>query len=89
MISSVYSVWCVEGDVYRRVAKFPSGIREVVLLVHLKKHGVLFRLETGATLLPSKKLLDHAPNLRSLFNPNTPNFNKNTVLVLPEKCGEI
>lgn len=40
--------------VEHRIAKFPSGDREAVLLVHLKKDGLLFRTETGATPLPSK-----------------------------------
>ena len=40
--------------VEHRDAKFPSGDREAVLLVHLKKDGLLFRTETGATPLPSK-----------------------------------
>ena len=40
--------------VEHRVAKFPSGDREAVVLVHLKKDGLLFRTETGATPLPSK-----------------------------------
>ena len=40
--------------VEHRVAKFPSGNREAVLLVHLKKNGLLFRTETGATPLPSE-----------------------------------
>ncbi len=40
--------------VEHRVAKFPSGNREAVLLVHLKKDGLLFRTETGATPLSSK-----------------------------------
>ena len=40
--------------VEHRVAKFSSGDREAVLLVHLKKDGLLFRTETGATPLPSK-----------------------------------
>ena len=37
--------------VEHRVAKYPSGDREAVLLVHLKKDGLLFRTETGATPL--------------------------------------
>ena len=37
-----------------RVAKYPSVDREAVLLVRLKKDGLLFRTETGATPLPSK-----------------------------------
>ena len=40
--------------VEHRVAKFSSGDREALLLVHLKKGGLLFRTETGATPLPSK-----------------------------------
>ena len=40
--------------VEHRVAKFSSGDREALLLVHLKKDGLLFRTETGATPLPSK-----------------------------------
>jgi hypothetical protein len=40
--------------VEHRVAKFPSGDREAVMLVHLKKDGLLFRTETGATPLPSQ-----------------------------------
>ena len=40
--------------VEHRVSKFPSGNREAVLLVHLKKDGLLFRTETGATPLLSK-----------------------------------
>ena len=40
--------------VEHRVAKFPSGNREAVLLVRLKKDGLLFRTETGATPLSSK-----------------------------------
>ena len=35
-------------------AKFSSGDREAVLLVHLKKDGLLFRTEKGATPLPAK-----------------------------------
>ena len=47
---------CENEDVLveHRVAKFSSGDREAVLLVHLKKDGLLFRTETGATPLPSK-----------------------------------
>ena len=33
----------------RQVAKFSSGDREALLLVHLKKDGLLFTTETGAT----------------------------------------
>ena len=40
--------------VEHRVANFSSEDREAVLLVHLKKDGLLFRTETGATPLPSK-----------------------------------
>ena len=40
--------------VEHRVAKFSSRDREALLLVHLKKDGLLFRTETGATPLPSK-----------------------------------
>ena len=49
--------WCIYENedvlVEHRVAKFPNGDREAVLLVHLKKDGLLFRTETGATPLPS------------------------------------
>ena len=41
--------------VKHRVAQYPSGDREAVMLVHLKKGGLLFRTETGATpFFPSK-----------------------------------
>ena len=40
--------------VEHRVAKYPSGDREAVLLVHKKRDGLLFRTETGAAPLPSK-----------------------------------
>ena len=40
--------------VEHRIANFPSGDREAVLLVHLKKDGLLWKTETGATPLPVK-----------------------------------
>ena len=40
--------------VEHRVAKFPSGDREAVLLVHSKRDALLFRTETGATPLLAK-----------------------------------
>ena len=47
---------CENEDVFveHRVAKYPSEDREAVLLVRLKKDGLLFRTEKGATPLPAK-----------------------------------
>ena len=40
--------------VEHRVVTYGSGDREALMLVHLKKDGLFWRTETGATPLPSK-----------------------------------
>ena len=40
--------------VEHRVVTYGSGDRESLMLVHLKKEGLFWRTETGATPLPSK-----------------------------------
>ena len=41
--------------VCHNIAKFSNGSREAVLQSHLKKDGLLWGTETGATPLPPKK----------------------------------
>ena len=41
--------------VEHRFTTYPSGDREAVMFVHVKKDGLIWRTETGATQLPSKE----------------------------------